>query len=269
MVRESEGVEISFSNYNNAFTYFFEEYKSLCYEISNDRNIFTINKNISCFIYDFDYAISEKSKRMSFRRDLKQLYRDLEGNTKLKEIIRRGSDFNTQIDYFKIYYTYLFKHLEILSTFTTELTYSFMPHTNIQRKLIKFANNQPFFDKMTEFKKIVIENISKFEIVSFMRGYDSFLTYYYAYGMFINDSVRKDIDYMLSLILSMMLDDETLSLLRRYNNLNPIDKNRLLDIENNIYNGLLYCNSLINISFSNYGIIPKIIKKQYVDKTLI
>jgi hypothetical protein len=139
----------------------------------------------------------------------------------------------------------------------------------MQRKMIKYSNNQLFFEKLIEYKKEVMQKIATFNIIQFRETFNVFLTYYFAYRLFILENDRIVIDEMLTLALSKVLNVKTLKVLIAYPNLTELDAKYIDHAEQQMDTIFLFCNGIINDSFSKYGILPKINEKIYVDRTLI
>ena len=155
-----------------------------------------------------------------------------------------------------------------MGTFVSELTSTYMPNTNLQRKLLRFTNNQMFFEKFTEHKENVIEALAAFDIRNFTEGYNKLITFYYAYSLFINDKDKETLVNMFSYALTYYLSKDTLLMLEKQ----EITSDQALRISKKealLHRILLYSISLMNQSFSNYDVLPKLQNKVYIDKTLI
>lgn len=269
---KESGIALTFVNYNYAFSNFYESYKNLCLNLSEKILLNEINqvKNlIMAFIYDNEYTIRDKSRRLYYRDLLDQLNLKMQGDESIIQIINNDKAILTnRILYYTKYYEYFLSYLQILGNFVYELTSTFMPNTNIQKKIIRFSNNQIFFQKFTEHKGLISESLANFKIMEFNKTYNKLLIFYYAYHLFINDDDKKNIEKILSVLLSIYLHKDTLMILNNYNvGLSQMQQTH--KIENLLHKGLLYCNSLMNLSFSNYDVLPKIRTKIYTDRTLI
>jgi len=263
-------VQVTFSNYNNAFSYFFNQYKELCLSVIAERNIKLVNNKTLAFLCDFEYAIPETNNK-SYRSKAMDLFNKINTDLDLEEKQRRANSgsFLSEVEYTKIYYKYFIEHLNLIGSFAEELTPSFMPNTTIQQKLVRFANDQPFYDTLTQFKQEVVSNLGAFDILDFKKPFNSLLTFYYAYSLFINEKVRHIVDKTLTLILSLYLNEKILNIIKKKPHFTMDDRKILNEASSTIFYYLMFCNLHINKSFSNYGILPKIEKKQYDDRTLI
>ena len=264
-----KNVQVVFSNYVNAFVYFFNKYKDLCIDLITEDKISVINGKILSFICDFEYAIPEGNTN-NYRRDAIELFNKIKSDDNLIELEkRRLNSFISEVEYTKVYYDYYIKHLNLLGRFAEDLTPSFMPTTTIQQKMIRFGNDQPFYDTLTSFKQQVVENLSSFDILDFKKSYNSLLIFYYAYSLFVNEKVRYMVENTLSYILSIYLNQDILEILKKRPHFTRNDKEKLSEYKSIIFYYLMFCNLNINKSFSNYGVLPKIEKKEHEDRTLI
>lgn len=271
MYPKDKNISLTFVNYNYAFNNFYENYKNQCLAISEKtmlHEIADVRKIISTFIYEYDYTIRENKQRIAYRESLKDIKAQMDQDEEIARILLKDPNVKTKMEYRRKYYKYFLMYLNVLRAFVTELTSSFMPNTNIQKKLIKFSNNHAFFEKFTQHKKIVLDQLSDFSMAEFAKSYNKLLTFYYAYGLFINNEAKLIIDRFFTLILSIYLTKENLQLLQNPD-LSPTQKKVLHTNEVILHNALLYCNSKMNQSFSNYDVLPKLQTKVYVDNTLI
>jgi hypothetical protein len=268
---ENKEIKLNFSNYNYAFNNFYQNYMDVCIKLSeyiSIEQLADVRKLISCFIYEYDYTL-EFNKKESYRNKLIEISNMLNNDNEISKIQNR--DFSiaaNRIEYQHMYYNYFLLYLDIFGSFVSELAETFMPNTNIQKKLFKFSSNQPFFEKFIQHKQIVLTSLSEFKIIDFSKCYNKMITFYYAYSLFVNLSDRKIIDHIFSLLISFYLDKRTLNLLM-VDRPSQIQINELSCNSQTLHHGLLYINSLMNMSFSSYDVLPKIQKKVYVDRTLI
>jgi len=267
-----DDIKLTFTNYNYAFTDFYENYKDTCLKLSDKTSIdqlVEIRKLIATFIFEYDYTLSDNVKREAYRKSLKELSIQLTEDEELKKIQNRDfSIAKNKIEYHHRYYYYFLLYLELFGRFISELTETFMPNTNIQKKHLRFSNNQIFFEKFINHKKIVLESLSEFSIMNFANCYNKMITFYYAYSLFINTADRIVIDKLFSLVISFYLEKKNLNLLLT-DNLSNSQINELTGNSLVINEALLYINSMMNASFSSYDVLPKIQKKVYADRTLI
>jgi len=271
-MQQHQTVGLTYANYNYAFTSFYEQYKNLCIKISENAELKDINKArkmIATFIYENEYTIEDMAKRNVYRKQLMDIKNKADNDTELKSAFSKDLDYTTnKIHYRRKYYEYFLEYLLILGNFVSELTATYMPNTNLQRKLLRFTNNQMFFEKFTQHKEKVIESLSDFSTRNFTDSYNKLVTFYFAYSLFINEEEKLILNKTFSCGLSYYLSNENLQLISKEE---PSYEQsvRISKIETGLHRLLLFSLSLMNQSFSNYDVLPKLQNKVYIDKTLI
>jgi len=263
-------VEISFANYNYAFVYFFQTTKQVCLSLAETENIITVHQIFHGFVSEFSYGIPKVSDRQKFADRLSELKIDMDKNDRLIFLIEKNSKTRTeQIEYLGIYYKYFREYITMLSSFLEMLTKTLMPSTNFETKLLKYFNNQMFLESFTEFKKRLMKELSLFTIDGFRVPVNVFATFYYAYRTFITQDRVIIIEKLINLVFNKLLHPEFLSILSHYPRVMPEEGMYVRKTTSQIYGVLMYCNSLMNDSFSKFGIVPKINEKEFLDTTLI
>jgi len=74
---------------------------------------------------------------------------------------------------------------------------------------------------------------------------------------------------MIDLIVKVIIDEDTVKILSKYPDFSKEDIKFIQNKERILHEGMLYCNSLINDSLSSFGVLPKLMRKIYSDRTLI
>lgn len=268
---KEQNVYVQFSNYNYSFNYFYESYRDLCIDISETMNIRKVHTRIYTFISEFSYAIPNTGKQIKFINKLLELQKQYREDNNLQKLINKRRDLITkeEIIYLKIYYRLLLKYMKILGEFSTELSSTLMPSLNINQKLIRYSNNQLFFDKLTEIKKKLNEKLAGFRIDHFKDTINLFITYFYAYNMFVSESNKDFIQKAIKLIIEKVTQDKTLIIISKIPKLLPEDKEFLYNAEKRVHELLMISNVKINESMSDFNILPKINKRVDVDRCLI
>lgn len=271
-MRDRQTIGLTFANYNPAFTSFYDHYKNLCFKISSlteIKDISTIRKIITTFVYENEYAIEDVVKRNVYIQKLLKIKHLADNDLNLKNIIKKDLEYTiNKIRYRRLYYKYFLKYLKILGDYVSELSSTFLPNTNMQRKLLRFTNNQMFFEKFTDHKDKVVDTLSEFTIRNFTEAFNNLVTFFFAYSLFVNEEDKSTIYEIFSNVLTYYLSSEILSLLSLDEP--TMDQSiQILKIESGLHRALLFSLSLMNKSFSNYDVLPKIQRKVYIDKTLI
>lgn len=270
--QKSAYIGLTFSNYNYAFSNFYEQYKDLCLQLSERvllHQIGEIRSLISTFVYEYDYTIQDKALQNLYRNKLAEINLLLQNDEEAHFIMNKDKQvLQNRLNYHKTYYRYFILYLELLARFIFELTSTFIPNTNIQNKLLKFANNQPFFEKFSQHKQIIVKALGEFKISEFNQSFNKLLIFYHAYSLYINEDDRKKLESLFSLILSIYLNEDLFRILNA-ETLSNLQAQYLKKISHWIHTGMLVCNAKMNESFSTYDVLPRVQKKINIDKTLI
>jgi hypothetical protein len=269
------GVQLTWTYDTYAFTDFHENYRSLCSELGKSISLREAGQKITSFVYDFDYCLINKDEKNAVHKTSEELRFRIDNDSNLQEAFKRcDGSRRYMLEYKKYYYGYLLEYLKIMGEFSEKLAPTFMPHTTIQKKLLAFYNNQPFFEQFKVIKREISLSLTNYRIIDFTSTADKILTYYFAYSMFISEKHKFYIERLLSLFLTKLLDEEIIRFLERYDPTykgcySPTDWEKFYTLQDGSLEVLLMVNSLMNDSFSKYGVLPKISEKKYVDKTLI
>lgn len=269
------GVQLTYSNDTVAFDNFHENYKSLCQELSNAMILRDAGKKISSFIWNYSYSILDIRDKVSIRQSLTDLRVKIDSDNSLKDAEKkRTSGTLYELIYNKLYYSYFLEYLSILGSFIEKLAPTFMPNTTIQKKLLAYYDNLPFFEQFKVQNSIITKALSEFQIIKFPEMFNKMFTYYFAYSLFITEKHRFYIERLLSLLLTKLLDEEKIRFISKYDSnyqgcYSISQWEQFYELEDSTLEVFFLVNSLINESFSNIGVLPKINEKIYVDKTLI
>lgn len=263
-------IQVRFANHNYSFSFFYTTYKNLCLEISSTKNLFVIDKKITAFIYSFSYAVPDPERQKGYWLRLGELKDKVLSDEELNRAMARD-DVTAELSlllYSRFYHYYL-QYLVILSDFSEDLASTYMPSTNIQQKLLVFSNNNSFYENFMDYQKVVMSELGNFNILNFMTSLNTLITFYYAYYLFVTQKERIIIEKIYGLVLSALLNEDMIRLFMKNPSLSSEDKTLLRRIDRKVHLSMLLSVSIINSSFSNYGILPKITDKKYVDVTLI
>jgi len=266
----SKGASVFYTNYIPAFEYFNQKYVELCIGIAKTMSLRTVRRNISTFIFEFSYAQPQKPNWIKYRAELELINKAVTDDVEFTEIMERDDlDFRQTVIAYPSYYKHFLNYLELLTRYVAELSATYLPRTNYQRNLLSFKNDSPFYEKLHEYKKDVYEKLSNFNLLEFTERFNAFLTFFYAYNLFIHEKYIERILKISSYIMSIFTHKDTIDLLSRHPDYSKDDIQKIYTIESKLHTGILFCNSLINSSLSSYGVLPKLRKKVYDDRTLI
>lgn len=267
---QSKGSSVAYSNYQYAFLYFNGKFVDLCLSLSSTLSLRFVRRKVSTFMYEFSYAIPNANSWEYYKKELESINTSVQQDRQLEEIREKESlSFREEVSAYPFYYKHYMSYLNLLANYVAELTATYLPRTNYQETLLSFRNDSPFYDKLHEYKRQVYDQLSEFSLIDFRIKFNSFITFYHAYLLFINKTFAKRIDSILKGVLDLFLSEEIINILARYPDLSREDIKTIFEVEAEMHEAVLYCNALVNASLSNYGVLPKLRKKVYFDKTLI
>lgn len=267
----SSDIRVTFANLNYAFIKFQEQLKNLCQSVSDNdkKDVYKSFKKVKSFIYEYLNYVKEEQIRVQIINSLDRINKDIMEDREYLEL-SKSDNLNDKILFNQKYYSYLTRMFRALGIFGDDLSSTFMPTKSDRQKLLKYTNNNPFFEHFTFYKSSVSERLSEFNIFNFKLCFDYTLGFYYAYYGFIDEESRLLIDRVYSNILGVVLDHRILSLIiRGYKYLNQEEKLFIKDIDNQLHNALLNIFFRYNYSYSDYGIMPRMESKVIIDRTTI
>lgn len=270
----NKSISVDFSNTNFAFGDFQSRYRKLCEEVSQEsrKKILTSVKKVNSFIFEYKHYVEHTTLRDKFVSDLKQLSNEvLEDKEYQSLIIKQGDMSPTDGVKFNVkYYNYLIRLLEIVGLFGDELSKTLMPNIGDRQKLIRYANNNSFFEHFTRYKSECSESIANFDLWKFKKTFSFSLGFYYAYYLFIDEKSRFICENLLSDVISIYLNESVLKLcVRKKSDVGTENLTFLKKLELKLHGGFNGVFSRMNYSYSNYNIMPKVEKKLLIDRTAI
>ena len=261
---------VTWSYETYTFSEFFKEYLKMCRSIEESNNIYDVHNRINVFISEYLYAVPKKDVQMQITSDLMDIKMDMDSNEELTHYLKLPSMSNKQeVEYLRIFFKYFLELLESLSFFMKNLSSTFLPHTAVQKKFLRYYNNEFFFQKLTEHKNEVLSKLSSFKITKFSNSVVSFLLYYQSYNLFVTVRDNDFINKCLSITVTKLLSDEVLYSISQSPNIPRRELEFLKITSKQVSSTLLLCNTAMNNSFSKYGILPKVYTEVLGDTTLI
>lgn len=266
-------IQVDFANLNYAFMKFQEQYKTLCQEVSNieEYNLVKAIKKTKGFIYEYLSYVENIKLQDKIIDLLDKLTLDLINDKIYNKFKKINNRLLKETIYFnKRYYFYLIKLFNIIGLFGDELSNTFMPNKSDRQKLFKYRNNNSFFEQFTNYKSNSSKELSDFNILKFKRTFNSFMGFYFAYYLFVDENSRNICNNTFSNILNIYLDEDIVKLIKQdYNNLTQDNKNKLKEYDSLFYSSLITIFYRLNYSYSTYGVMPKMNKFTNIDRTTI
>lgn len=270
MINDSS-VRVNFANHNFVFRKFQDQYKNLCQDISKEKRnkIHKSLRRLKSFIFEYLAFISYKDFRFYITDNMKSLNLELNNDKTFTKLCDRANKTpNEAIVFNQKYYYYLIKIFRLIGIYGDELSRTFMPNKTDREKLFKYSNNNSFFEKFTIYKSETADIIANFTIRKFKVGFAYVLGFYFAYYLFIDEKSRLLCENVFSNILNIILHKDILNIMvLNYGTLGAEKRELLKDIDYKIHDGISHIFFMCNLSYSQYGVMPKIKQKMLIDKT--
>lgn len=287
----SHGVdEVTFKNHISEFQRFYYNHKSFCDEIAGlkprsikengevkeffinkDNFIFAIRKLFS-FVIDNLHYIKSVSDMRSIEKSCYDLEEDFVNNKRYSELSRKSRTNAEDVELNKMYLNYVVRIYEIGNHLMNLLQNSLMIATSRVSKDIEYHNETAFFDELSRYRTEISDTLSNFRFSDTLTAYKKILGYHYTYRILLKDEEQVFTEKLLKSLLNEILKEDYIKLLIKVKNDDPLtsdERDRLnyyyLNVKiilNNIY-------YITNKNLSERKILPKILKKLHVDKTLI
>ncbi len=273
MVNKPRDVEIDFVNLNYEFNEFQQQYIRICKDLTNIKfkDMVKIKSNflkkINPFIYPYlNYVSSDEVKKQFLEKIENIKYIKKYSKLLSKQNITINDKLNIYDLYFKII-KYIFK---IIGDFADELTISFMPGKSDRKKMLPYSNNNPFFDYFTKYKSSITRDLEEFDVRNWNKHISKLMGFYYAYYPYIDVGSRIEIEDLFQDIINLLLIENIFKVIKKEtSNLNSNEKILIKEIDEQVHRSLNIIFSRCTLSFSQFGVMPKIRKKKYFDTTLI
>jgi len=266
----SKEYKLNYSNYNSSFLFFHDNYIQLCTSIMKTKNLDVIYRKIYVFVDEFSYALDSSESWTYYKSKLDSIKADWQTDSEFVFALRKDDlSVGQQLQLAPRFFRYVMEMLKVLGEYNTDLTSVYFPRMSHQEATILYENNLPFFEKLQEFKRIVVNNLSDFSIGSFFPTFNSVMTLCYAYITFINADSLVEIETEFKACIEVFNDSDFQSIIMNFNSLSHEQKEALYGFEETILKRMSFVNGLINEGFSYRGITPKKLKKTFFDNTLI
>lgn len=282
--------EVKFKNHVAEFQRFYINHKSFCDEVAGirprtiqDNNetkefyigkenfIFAIRKLMSFVIDNLHYI-----KNIADIRSIEKESYDLEimflSDERYQYLAKKSRTPVEEVELTKEYLQYVIKIYEIGNRLVNLLQNSIMIATSTTAKNVEYHNETSFFDELSKYRTELSDSISNFRFSDTLVQLKKILGYHYTYRILLPDDEQEFIEKLLKLLIAEILKEDVIKLIQkvaeqRY--LQDSDKAKMHEIHASIKKALLKIYYVTNKSLSDRKILPKIIRKVHIDKTLI
>jgi hypothetical protein len=150
---------------------------------------------------------------------------------------------------------------------------SLMIATSRVVKNVEYFHENTFFEELSQYRTEISDSISNYRFSDTLVQLKRIIGYHYTYKIMINKEEQRFTERILNQLIAEVTKDETISLIEKFSQNEPIvNKNTyqlMLDTHDSIRRILLKIYNITNKNLSERKILPKIIRKIHIDKTLI
>ena len=270
---------------------FYDKHKSICDEISGNKTrhyiddgvqkeiriskvnfIFGI-KRLGAFIIDNIHYISDIDKRNYINKTLETLENDFLNDETYLGFIKNHTNLNTseKVLFEELYFNYLTRCLDLSNDVFNYLQKSLMITTKDVEKFVKYHDTKTFFQNLSNYRDEMSNNLSNYKLTNSLDVFKKVIGYNYTYRFMMDKKELVEVEQLINIIYSYLLNRETIKLIINYNadimTSGLIEKAR---IESSYIKKMLFrIYMLTNLCLSQRGILPKVDKTVYIDDSLI
>lgn len=274
---ETNKVQVDFANFNYTYGEFQQQYKEKCEKISRmprkSFSLITDNpiKIITALFFEYLVYIKSEDVKEYITSSILELEEKTSTDEEYRKLSKKKNMTALELSkYNKIYFKYIIELYTIVGSYSDELTTTFMPNKSDRKKILKYTNTNEFFQQFTQYKSNTSKAIAEFSIFKFRDKFTYFLGFYFAYYLFIDSQTRVYCEEVIEKIINIYTDEDISKILiDGYSNISNDKKNQIRDIDRIFHKSIISIFLKCNISYSNYGVIPKLVDKITFDDTLI
>ena len=287
----SHGVdEVTFKNHLSEFQRFYSNHKSFCDEVTgikpraiienNERKEFYVTKEnfifairkLSSFVIDNLHYIKNLEDRRKIEKDCSDLESEFQNNEEYQKLVLKQRNTEEDIRLTEMYLVYIVKIYEVGNRLVNLLQNSIMIATSRVSKDIEYHNETSFFDELSRYRTEISDSISNYRFSDTLLQLKKILGYHYTYKILIKTEEQQFTERILQLLIKEILQKDTLKLIKKVaegNYLRKEENEKMIYLHTNIKKVLLKVYYITNKNLSDRKILPKILRKIHIDKTLI
>lgn len=284
--------EVKFKNHINEFQRFYYNHKSFCDEvagnkkrvifdgneykefaITKDNFIFAIRRLYSHVIDNLHYVKNIKDVR-KLEVDINNLETDFYNDKEYQYLSDKKNNRteSEEIILTKLYLKYIIRVYNTGNYLNNLLQNSLMIATSSVSKDIEFYNEVNFFDELSKYRTEISDGISNYRFSDTLMYLKKILAYHYTYKILLDKEEQRFTHKVLQLLINELLDENVIRLIRKVKSkeyISSSEKQKMHTMHNNIRKILLKIYYITNKNLSKRKILPKILRKVHIDKTLI
>lgn len=284
--------EVRFKNHLSEFQRFYYNHKSFCDEvagnkarqiydgreykelkINKDNFIFAIRRLYAHVIDNLHYIKNIKDTRKLEQQVEELEYRFL--NDKVyQQLVQKGNNRTSEeeITHTKLYLEYVIEIYNIGNKLNNLLQNSLMIATSSVSKDVEFYNEVNFFDELSKYRTEISDSISNYRFSDSLIHLKKILGYHYTYKILMDKEEQKFTHTILKMLIKEVLSDDFIRILKKVQLdefMTTSDKQKMRTMQDNTRKILLKVYYITNKNLSQRKILPKILRKVHIDKTLI
>lgn len=288
MRKERSANEVEFANHMLEFIRFYNKHKDLCDEISgikkriwyengeeksleiNAHNFLFAIKRVESFVIDNVHYIKDRYVRNKIEEKTLKLEEDYSNDVdynKLKD--KKDLTEEKKIEFNRMYFNYIIRCFNIAHEVSINLQSSLMIGTKDIKKNLKFHNSQQFFENLAKYRDEMSNDIANYLFKDTLKHMKKIMGYHYTYRIMISKKKIFDIDYLMRLIFSYVMNKETLRLMFKKGEYTQKEKEELKRKSYFIKMVFMSIYKMTNEELSDRNILPKVETEVLIDKTLI
>jgi hypothetical protein len=287
----SHGVdEVAFKNHLSEFQRFYTNHKSFCDEvtglkprtiyennekkefyITKENFVFAIRKLLS-FVIDNLHYIKNIEDLRTIEKDCYDLEADFLANEEYQKLANKTRKPSEEITLTEMYLKYIVRIYEIGNRLVNLLQNSIMIATSRVSKDVEYHNETSFFDELSRYRTEISDSISNYRFSDTLIQLKKILGYHYTYKILMKTEEQQFTERILQLLIQEILKEEVLRLIKKVaenQHLRSDEKEQMIYLHSNIKRALLKVYYITNKNLSDRKILPKILRKVHIDKTLI
>lgn len=223
-------------------------------------------RKLSSFIINYYNYLDSNSKKVEIMGRLNSII-DRISIDKKYEYLKKRNDLNSKSEMLKLYYAYLTESFNLLVDFNFYLQTTIMAGTKDVKSLLRWKDSKPLFDNLSDTRREVSVILANYSFVKCHKAFNKVISYYYTYGLFMDIKERVIVDELVKIGVEYLTRKDILNFMDDVKNDRDrseiVLKKRSMYVQNLINHIYLFTNE----SLSYVGVLPKIERREYFDKT--
>lgn len=282
--------EVKFKNHLSEFQRFYSNHKSFCDEVTgikprsiiedNQRKEFYITKEnfifairkLMAFVIDNLHYVKSVADIRALESSCYVIEDDFLNDAEYQRLAKKTRTPSEDIILTKKYLEYIVRIYEIGNRLVNLLQSSIMIATSRVSKDIEYHNETNFFDELSRYRTEISDSISNYRFSDTLLQLKKILGYHYTYKILIAQKEQEFTENILQMLIKEILRERNIRLIQKVAERQHLRDEEYLEMNKThtqIKRVLLKIYYITNKNLSDRKILPKILRKVHVDKTLI